>query len=331
MHTPARAWACALAFTTAATFGSTALAQDATKWPERPIRLVVGFVPGGGTDVSARILSAKLSETLGQQVVVENKPGASGLIASDHVAKADPDGYTLLLANMQSTVSAPYVIQSDLDPNRDFTAVRYIGSVPNVLVINPTKHKYTSVKDLIDDAKARPKELLYASSGQGSPQHLSAARFSQIADVEMEHVPYKGSGQAMTDLLGGNVDMNFDTLPGAIGQIQAEKLRPLAVTSAQRSKRLPDVPTLAEAGVPGMDIVQWYAVLAPAKLPKPILDKLDQALQTALADPQVSGKLGDQGMTLGDGPNDPAAFAAYMQDEWNKYGKITKDLGLTKQ
>lgn len=331
MHTPARAWACALAFTTAATFGSTALAQDATKWPERPIRLVVGFVPGGGTDVSARILSAKLSETLGQQVVVENKPGASGLIASDHVAKADPDGYTLLLANMQSTVSAPYVIQSDLDPNRDFTAVRYIGSVPNVLVINPTKHKYTSVKDLIDDAKARPKELLYASSGQGSPQHLSAARFSQIADVEMEHVPYKGSGQAMTDLLGGNVDMNFDTLPGAIGQIQAEKLRPLAVTSAQRSKRLPDVPTLAEAGVPGMDIVQWYAVLAPAKLPKPILDKLDQALQTALADPEVSGKLGDQGMTLGDGPNDPAAFAAYMQDEWNKYGKITKDLGLTKQ
>lgn len=330
MPTPVRAWACALAITLAP-LSIPAVAQDAMKWPDRPIRLVVGFVPGGGTDVSARIVSAKLSELLGQQVVVENKPGASGLIAADQVAKADPDGYTLLLANMQSTVSAPYVVQSNLDPIKDFTAVRYIGSVPNVLVVNPTKHKYTTVQHLVDDARARPKALLYASSGQGSPQHLSAARFSQIADLEMEHVPYKGSGQAMTDLLGGSVDMNFDTLPGAIGQIQAGKLRPLAVTSAERSKRLPDVPTLAEAGVPGMDIVQWYAVLAPAKLPQPILDKLDQALQKTLEDPAVSAKLADQGMELGAGPDSPQAFARYVQDEWVKYGKITSDLGLTKQ
>lgn len=331
MHTPARAWARALAITALASFSAAALAQDASKWPDRPVRLVVGFVPGGGTDVSARILSAKLSDVLGEQIVVENKPGASGLIASDYVAKADADGYTLLLANMQSTVAAPYVLQSNVDPIKDFTAVRYIGSVPNVLVVNPAKHDYKTVQNLVDDARAHPKQLLYASSGQGSPQHLSAARFSQIAQVEMEHVPYKGSGQAMTDLLGGSVDMNFDTLPGAIGQIKSGKLRPLAVTSAQRSKRLPDVPTLAETGVKGMDIVQWYAVLAPAQLPAPILDKLDQALSKTLADPDISAKLAEQGMNVGDGPATPEAFASYVQDEWAKYGKITSDLGLKKQ
>jgi tripartite-type tricarboxylate transporter receptor subunit TctC len=314
MHKHARAWAGALALTAGLAAASPALAQDASKWPERPVRLIVGFVPGGGTDVSARILSARLSALLGQQVVVENKPGASGLIAADFVAKADPDGYTLLLANMQSTVAAPYVVQSSVDPIKDFTPVRYIGSVPNVLVVNPAKHSYASVQNLVDDARAKPKQLTYASSGMGSPQHLSAARFSQIAGVSMEHVPYKGSGQAMTDLLGGSVDMNFDTLPGAINQIQAGKLRPLAVTSTERSKRLPDVPTLAESGIKGLDIVQ-----------------LDQALSQTLADPEIKAKLADQGMELGGGPATPAAFASYVQDEWSKYGKLTASLGLTKQ
>ena len=330
MNKHARAWASALTLTATLAAAGPVLAQDPSKWPDRPIRLVVGFVPGGGTDVSARILSARLSTLLGQQVVVENKPGASGLIAADYVVKADPDGYTLLLANMQSTVSAPYVVQSNIDPNKDFTAVRYIGSVPNVLVVSPTKHPYTTVQNLVDDARAKPKQLLYASSGMGSPQHLSAARFSQIAGVSMEHVPYKGSGQAMTDLLGGNVDMNFDTLPGAINQIQAGKLRPLAVTSAERSKRLPDVPTLAESGIKGLDVVQWYAVLAPAKLPRPIVEKLDKALAQTLADPEVAAKLADQGMDLGGGPQTPAAFADYVRDEWSKYGKLTASLGLTK-
>lgn len=331
MNKHARAWTSALTLTASLAAASPVLAQDPSKWPERPIRLVVGFVPGGGTDVSARILSARLSTLLGQQVVVENKPGASGLIAADYVVKADPDGYTLLLANMQSTVAAPYVVQSNIDPIKDFTAVRYIGSVPNVLVVNPDKHAYATVQNLVDDARAKPKQLLYASSGMGSPQHLSAARFSQIAGVSMEHVPYKGSGQAMTDLLGGNVDMNFDTLPGAINQIQAGKLRPLAVTSPERSKRLPDVPTLAESGIKGLDVVQWYAVLAPAKLPRPIMEKLDKALGQTLADPEIAAKLADQGMDLGGGPQTPAAFAAYVREEWSKYGKLTASLGLTKQ
>jgi tripartite-type tricarboxylate transporter receptor subunit TctC len=302
----------------------------AAEYPDKPIRLIVGFVPGGGTDVSARIVAQRLSTILKQQIVIENKPGASGLIAADMVSKAEPDGYTLLLANMQSSVAAPYVLPTTFDPIKDFTPVRYIGTVPNVLVINPTRHDYKTVQDLVKAARAKPGGLTYASSGMGSPQHLTAARFSQIEKVEMVHVPYKGSGQAVADLLGGQVDLNFDTLPGVIGQIQAGKLRPLAVTSAERSPRLPDVPTLVEAGVKGVDVVQWYAVLAPGKLPAPILDRLDQALAQTLKDPEVRAKLADQGMDVGGGPDTPAAFRTYVEDEWAKYGTLTRSLGMTK-
>ncbi len=308
-----------------------ATVSAASDYPKQPIRLVVGFVPGGGTDVSARILAQHLSGVLNQQVVVENKPGASGLIAGDMVAKAEPDGYTLLLANMQSTVSAPYVLPVSYDPIGAFTPVRYLGSVPNVLVINPSKNDWKSVKEMSEALKAKPGQYTYASSGMGSPQHLSAARFSQITGAKMEHVPYKGSGQAMQDLLGNQVDMNFDTLPGAIGQIKGGKLRPLAVTSAKRAAPLPDVPTLAEAGVPGMDVEQWYAVLAPAKLPPEVLDKLDKAIAQSLADKDVAAKLAEQGMVVGGGPASPGDFKTFVQKEYEKYGKITSDLGLTKQ
>ncbi|ARP85798.1 Bug family tripartite tricarboxylate transporter substrate binding protein [Bordetella genomosp. 9] len=317
-----------------AALGSTLLLAQtspaAAEYPDKPIHLYVGFVPGGGTDVSARIVAQRLSGILKQQIVIENKPGASGLIAADMVAKAPPDGYTLLLANMQSTVAAPYVLPTSFDPIKDFTPVRYIGSVPNVLVINPARHDFKTVQDLVKAARAKPGALTYASSGLGSPQHLTAARFSQIEKVEMVHVPYKGSGQAVADLLGGQVDLNFDTLPGVIGQIQAGKLRPLAVTSAQRTPRLPDVPTLSEAGVKGVDVVQWYAVLAPGKLPKPVLERLDQALAETLKDPAVQAKLADQGMDVGGGPDTPAAFAAYVEQEWDKYGRLTGSLGLSK-
>jgi tripartite-type tricarboxylate transporter receptor subunit TctC len=303
-------------------------AQD--DFPSKPLRLIVGFVPGGGTDVSARIVAQRLAAVLNQQVVVENRAGASGLIAADTVAKSPPDGYTLLLANMQSTVAAPYVLPHSFDPMKDLTPVRFIGTVPNVLVINPAKHDYKTVQDLVKAARANPGKLTYASSGMGSPQHLSAARFSQIEDLKMVHVPYKGSGQAMADLLSGQVDMNFDTLPGAIGQIQGGKLRPLAVTSATRSNRLPDVPTLEEAGVKGLDVVQWYAVLAPGNMPKPVLDRLDKALADTLKDPSVRAKLADQGMDVGGGPDNPAAFRTYVEQDYAKYGKLTSSLGLTK-
>jgi len=318
---------CTLAGGLALALGPAAHAAD---FPAQPIRLVVGFVPGGGTDVSARILAQKLSDVIGQQVVVENKPGASGLIAAAMVASSPADGYTLLLANMQSTVSAPYVLPVSYDPIKAFQAVRYIGAVPNVLVVNPAKNDLRSVSDLVAKVKASPGKYTYASSGMGSPQHLSAARFSQITGAQMEHVPYKGSGQAVADLLGGQVDMNFDTLPSVIGQIQAGKLRALAVTSAKRTPALPEVPTLAEAGVAGMDVEQWYAVLAPAGVPQDVLGRLDQGIARALGDPAVAGKLADQGMAVGGGPADPAAFQAFIEQEYGKYGRITADLGLKK-
>ncbi len=300
----------------------------ADNFPNKPIRLVVGFVPGGGTDVSARLIAQKLSETLGQQIVVENRPGASGLIAADNVAKSEPDGYTLLLANMQSTVSAPYVLPTTFDPVNGFTAVRFIGTVPNVLVVNPTKNDVTTVGQLLEQIKAKPGSFTYASSGMGSPQHLSAARFSQITGAKMEHVPYKGSGQAIADLLGGQVDMNFDTLPSVIGQINAGKLRALAVTSNKRSDRLPDVPTLEEAGVKGMDVEQWYAVLGPANIPASTLKRLDQAIDTTLRDAGVASKLAEQGMTLGGGPKDPQAFTAFIASEHKKYQAMATELKL---
>ena len=300
----------------------------ADTFPNKPIRLVVGFVPGGGTDVSARLIAQKLSENLGQQIVVENRPGASGLIAADSVAKAEPDGYTLLLANMQSTVSAPYVLPTSFDFVNGFTAVRFIGTVPNVLVVSPSKNDVKTVAQLLEQVKAKPGTYTYASSGMGSPQHLSAARFSQITGAKMEHVPYKGSGQAIADLLGGQVDMNFDTLPSVISQINGGKLRALAVTSSKRSERLPDVPTLAEAGVKGMDVEQWYAVLAPANIPPTTLKKLDQAIGETLGDAGVASKLADQGMTLGGGPKDPEAFKAFIAAEHKKYQAMATELNL---
>lgn len=321
----------ALAAVLAAVLVQPAAASDAAAdYPSKPVRLVVGFVPGGGTDASARVVARYLSEELGRQIIVENKPGASGLIASDMVAKADPDGYTLLLANMQATVSAPYVLPASFDPVKDFAPVRYIGAVPNVLVVNPEKNDFASVRDLVGAVRKEPGRYTYASSGMGSPQHLSAAKFSQVQQLSMEHVPYKGSGQAIADLLGGQVDMNFDTLPGVIGQIQAGKLRPLAVTSAARNPRLPDVPTLAELGVEGVDVVQWYAVLAPDGVPEPVLAKLDAALSKVLADPEARARLAEQGLDVGGGPESPAAFRDYIASEWIKYGRLTASLGLKK-
>ena len=208
--------------------------------------------------------------------------------------------------------------------------MRYIGAVPNVLVVNPTKNDVTNVDQLLEKIRAEPGVFTYASSGMGGPQHLSAALFSKITDVEMEHVPYKGSGQATADLLGGQVDLNFDTLPGVIGQVTAGKLRALAVTGDTRAKRLPDVPTLAEAGIQGMNVEQWYAVLAPANIPPATLARLDQAIEASLKDPKVAASLAEQGLMLEGGPSNPKAFTEFLASEYAKYGVITSDLGITK-
>jgi len=307
----------------------------ARTFPTQSVRLIVGFVPGGGTDVSARILARGLAQTLNTQIVVENRPGAAGMIASDAVAKAEPDGHTLLLVNMQAAVSSPHWVPTSFDPITDLHGVRIMGTVPNVLVVNPETLPVASVAELLARIRAaEPGSYTYASSGLGSPQHLIAVRFSQVTGVAMEHIPYKGSGQAIVDLLGGNVHMNFDTLPSVTGHIQGQRLRALAVTTPERAATFPDVPTLAEAGIDGIDIVQWYAVLAPAGVPPDVMARLDQAIADALADPEVASALAAQGMTVAGpdsgGPQTPAAFQDYIRAEYDKYGRIARDLGATR-
>jgi tripartite-type tricarboxylate transporter receptor subunit TctC len=295
------------------------------QYPEKPVRLLVGFVPGGGTDTSARILSEQLSTELGQAVVVENRPGASGLIAADEVANSKPDGYTLLLANMQSTVSAPHFIKKNApEPLSKFSPVSFIGVVPNVLVISPEKHPFNNARELIDFASKNAGKLSYASSGLGGPQHLSAAQFAQTHHLTMTHVPYKGSGQAVTDLIGGLVDLNFDTLPGIISQVRAGKLKALAVTSSSRSAQLPDVPTIEEQGLPKINVAQWYGVLAPANVPAEIVKKIDSAISRSLENENVQKKLALQGLTIGDGPDSPESFKAMIAKEWVSYGDMEK-------
>jgi tripartite-type tricarboxylate transporter receptor subunit TctC len=230
---------------------------SATPWPSKPIRLLVGFAPGGGTDIVGRTIAQRLTQTLGQPVVVENWAGASGTIAADIVAKAPPDGYTLLVGHSNSNAIAPFVLKSvPYDAARDFTAITYIGYVPNVLVINPAIPA-NSVAELVALAKEKPGTYTYASSGIGSTQHLAGALFAQITNVQINHIPYKGSGQAIVDLVGGQVSMNFDTMLPVLEQVRAGKLRALAVSTPERLSQLPGVPTFAEVGITGFDMTNW--------------------------------------------------------------------------
>jgi tripartite-type tricarboxylate transporter receptor subunit TctC len=298
----------------------------ADEWPTRPIRLVVGFVPGGGTDVVARLIAGKMSETLKQTVVVENRAGASGTIGADYVAKSAPDGYTLLMGHSIANAIAPSVLPKvNYDPARDFTPVRYIGYVPNVLVVNPARVPVNSVPELVAMAKKEPGKLTYASSGIGSTQHLAGVLFDRITGTSMVHVPYKGSGQAVADLLAGNVDMNFDTMPSVLEHIRAGKLRALAISTPQRIASLPDVPTFDETGIRGFDVTNWYAVMAPKGMAPDVLKKLDEAVASAMTQSDTRARLVAQGVQFG-GPDTPAAFGKFVSVEIGKYARMTKEL-----
>ena len=316
----------------AAALAASALALPAAAsaqqpWPAKPIRLLVGFAPGGGTDIVARTLAPKLSELLGQQVIVENRAGAAGVIAADAVAKAAPDGYTLLAGHANSNAIAPHVQPKiPFDPIADFTPITYIGYVPNVLVVNP-KVPANSVEELVALAKAKPGTLTYASSGVGSTQHLAGALFNRISGTSMNHVPYKGSGAAIVDLVAGQVDTNFDTMPPVLENIRAGKLRALAISTPKRLPQLADVPTFDEKGIKGFDVTNWYSVMGPKGLPADIVAKLDDAMKKAMADPEIRQKLDPQGVQFG-GPATPAAFAEFIRAENAKYAKLVKDLNV---
>lgn len=296
-------------------------------WPSKPIRLVVGFPPGGGTDLVARALAPRMSEVLGQQVVVENRAGAAGTIGADAVAKASPDGYLLLAGHANSNAIAPHVLaKSPFDPIADFSPITYIGYVPNVLVVHPSVPAKT-VEELIALAKARPGTMTYASSGVGSTQHLAGALFNQLSGTQMNHVPYKGSGAAIVDLLAGQVNANFDTMPPVLPHIRDGKLRALAISTPRRLAQLGDVPTFEEKGLRGFDVTNWYSIMGPKGLPADIVAKLDDAVRKAMADPEVRAKLDPQGVQFG-GPQTPAAFAEFLRAENAKYAKMVKELNV---
>src|SRR5207248_3216491 len=308
-----------------ALFACIATVASAQGYPTRPIRLVVPFPAGGTTDILAREVAQKLTEGLGQAVVVDNRPGAAGNIGSDLVAKSAPDGYTLLMGTVGTHAINPSLYSKmPYDHVKDFAPVVLVAGVPNVLVINPTL-PFKSVQDLIAYAKANPGKLNFASSGSGTSIHLSGELFKVMAGVQMTHIPYKGSAPALQDLLAGQVQLMFDNLPPSLPQIKAGKLRALAVTSATRAPALPDVPTLAESGLPGFEASSWFGILAPAGTPAPIVAKLNAEVANWLATPEAKEKLLKQGANPAGGT--PQDFAKHIAAETAKWAKVVKDSG----
>lgn len=304
------------------TFPGLAQAQE---WPTKPVRIMVGASAGGGTDVIARLFAEKFSAGTGQSFVVENRPGASNTIAADMTAKATADGHTLLVATNTGQAIAPHLLRLGYDPLKSLQPIGLIVVVPNVLLVNPAVPA-TGVKQLIDLMKARPGEFRYASSGVGSTQHLAGEAFDLAAGTRGTHIPYKGSSQAHIDLIGGEVQMMFDTTSSSMPHIKSGKLRPLAVMSASRSAELPDVPTLAEAGLAGVEMTTWYGLFATGGTPEAVVARLRTEFERAMALPEVSAKLRSLG---GDPGNlDIARFAAFNQAEFERFGKLIRDAGV---
>ncbi len=305
---------------TVLSFGA-ALAAD--PYPSRPIRMVVGFAPGGGTDLTARPVAQKLSELIGQQVIVDNRPGAGGNIATEQVARAIPDGYTLLMGTIASLAISPGLYGNlRFDPETDFAPVIQVVDATNVLALHPSVPA-NSVKELI--ALARNRSLSAGSSGVAATGHLSIELFNLMAGVKLVHVPYKGGAPAMGDLVGGQVHLIFATAASAIPHIKSGRIKGIAVTTAKRSSLLPELPTISEAGLAGFDANNWYGLVAPAKTPRTIIDQLNAEVTKILSMPDVRTTLFNQG--LDPAPGTPEQFGAYIKSERAKWAKVIQDSG----
>ena len=296
----------------------------ADDFPSRPLRVIVPFSPGGAVDGPMRLIAQHLSQRLGQPVVVENKPGAGATIGTDVVAKAAPDGYTLLLASQTNAISATLYSNLPFDPIEDFTPVALIGREPGVVVVNPAV-PVTTLQQLIAYVKERPGQIDYASSGNGSGQHLFAALLASRTGMKMNHVPYRGSGQATTDLLGGVVAMSIPGTAGMVGHIKAGKLRALAVTGAARSPQLPDVPTVMEAGVPDYEAYVWMGLLAPKGTPPAIVERLNREVLAVLVLEDVKKYMATAGIEIVG--STPAEFGTFFRHEKNLWAKVIRDTG----
>jgi len=317
---------CVIAMGCALLAGAAGSAQAQTTWPTKPIVYVVPFAVGGNTDTLARLLSQKLAAALGQPIVIENKPGAGGNIGSDFVAKSKPDGYTILGGTISShAINASVYPNMPYDPVKSFEPVILLGSNPLVLAVNPST-PYKSLKEMLDAARAKPGELAFVSPGPGTSPHLAGELLKTLTHVDLTHVPYKGSGPALSDVIGGQVPIIIDTTIVLGAQIKAGKLRPLAVAYPGRLATLPDVPTAAEAGVPGWEVVSWQAVFAPAGTPKPIVQRLNTEIARIMKMPDVQARLADLGVEVGGGP--PEQLAEFQKAEIAKWAKVVKAAGV---
>jgi tripartite-type tricarboxylate transporter receptor subunit TctC len=303
-------------------------AQAQTAWPAKPIKIMVGYAPGGSTDVTARIIAQALSERLGQPVIIENRPGAAGNIAADATAKADPDGYTLTLATSSTMAANPGLYKSlPFDTQADFAPITLTAFIPNLMVVHPSVPA-KNLAEFIAYAKANPGQLNFGSAGNGSSQHLSGELFNSLAGVRMTHVAYRGGAPAVNDLLGGQIQLIFAPLVEVIEQVRADKLRALGITTVKRSPLLPEVPTIAET-LPGYEIRLWNGLLAPAKTPPEIIDRINRAAIDALRSEEVKAKLAEQGSEpVG---NTPAEFKAFIGTELSKWKRLVEISGATVQ
>ncbi|MFM9993919.1 MAG: Bug family tripartite tricarboxylate transporter substrate binding protein [Burkholderiaceae bacterium] len=296
-------------------------------YPNKPVKLIVGFPPGGGTDIIARMIAQKLSESLGQQFVVENRPGGTGMIGANAVAKSPADGYTLLMGHVNSQAIAPALAQKPLYNHRtDFATISYVGYVPNVLVVNANMN-VKSIKELIALAKEQPEKLTFASTGVGSTNHLAGEMFQRATGVKLVHVPYKGSAPAISDLLAGHITMNFDAMSSVVNFIDQGKMRPLAVTTMERDRQYPQAPTLLELGLKDYSVTNWYGIVAPANTPKEIISKLNVEMNRILTLPDVKTRLDELGTRTN--PMLPEKFNEFMQSEIEKYQRVAKENNLT--
>jgi len=299
---------------------------DAQSWPSKPIRIISPYPPAGANDLLARIIAPKLSEQLGQPVVVENRAGATGNIGAELVAKAPADGYTLLMGQAGNlTINISLMAKMPFDPVRDFSPVTMVASTPNVLVVHPSLPVRT-VKDLIALAKAKPGQINYATSGIGSPGHLAAELLNKSAGIRLVHIPYKGAAPALLDVVAGNAHLYFTSAVSAQPFIPSGRLRMVAVASAKRSPSLPEVPTVAEAGFPEFDVSSWWGVVAPASTPREVVMRLQVEIHRVIALPEIRTKLAEQGLDIA--TNTPEQFAAYIKSETAKWAKLIREVGV---
>lgn len=298
----------------------------ADAWPDRPIRLVVPYPPGGGTDATARIVSAPIAQALGQPLVIENRPGASGLVGTDFVAASAPDGYTILMFADTNTIAPALYAKVMSDPVKDFAPIVQIAIGPLVIFANPTV-PVNSIQELIEYARKQPGKLSYASPGNGSAQHMAMERLKLETGIKIQHVPYKGGGQAITDVIGGHVQLGVLGLSAVLPYIKSGKIKPLGITDLRRSALLPNVPTIAESAVPQFQAIQWFGIVAPAKTPPDIVAKLYSAFQKALKEPAVDQRLGELGLTVTP-DRSTADFARFIRDDVARWPGIVKAVGV---